>query len=354
MSQDASSHPVLWGSSPTASVPDRSPAASLSAQTRSVESHADQLLDEVFEDVEQLLEHIDPVIDRTGLSSAHDDDRQNVDAHPTLDETAVASPLGRSVSLAVSGAIAPMAVEAPDSLTTTAEVSQSPSPVPQAQRPYDRLLLGAGCLSVLATLGIWVGSRTFQRPASTQATVPPAATPSPQDAASDFADYVQRSLQRLGQSSATSGEQPPLTPVHPGTLPTVAVPGTSPSPSLQRPSSGLQRLYTPVLPPVPLPNRSATAKSPGVKSAPHGANAPGRSPSVAAVPSAPVVQGTLVGVLDLGENSAALIEIKGVTQRFRPGESINASGWILVEVSNNQAIIRRNGEVRSVFIGQTF
>lgn len=352
MSQDASSHPVLWGSSPTASAPDRSPAASLSAQTRSVESHADQLLDEVFEDVEQLLEHIDPVIDPTGLSSSQPD---NVQLDHALDEPASASSLGRSGSLTtVSGAIAPRAAEDCITSAITSETPPDPSPAAETQRPYDRLLLGAGCLSVLATLGIWLGSRALQRPPSPQANMPPAATPSPQDAASEFADYVQRSLQRLGQSSSTSGEQLPLAPVNSGTLPTVSVPTTSPSPSLQRPSSGLQRLYTPVLPPVPLPNRAATATLPGGQAGSNGAKSSGRSPSVAAVPSVPVVQGTLVGVLDLGENSAALIEIKGVTQRFRPGESINASGWTLVEVSNNQAIIRRNGEVRSVFIGQTF
>jgi hypothetical protein len=41
-------------------------------------------------------------------------------------------------------------------------------------------------------------------------------------------------------------------------------------------------------------------------------------------------------------------------QRFRIGESLGSSGWTLVEVSQNQAVIRRNGEVRSVFIGQSF
>jgi type II secretory pathway component PulC len=61
-----------------------------------------------------------------------------------------------------------------------------------------------------------------------------------------------------------------------------------------------------------------------------------------------------VGVVDLGEQSAILVEVNGVAQRFRLGESIGSSGWALVEVSKNQAIIRRNGEVRSVFIGQNF
>ena len=35
-------------------------------------------------------------------------------------------------------------------------------------------------------------------------------------------------------------------------------------------------------------------------------------------------------------------------------EAIGTSGWTLVSVNNNEAIIRRNGEVRSVYIGQKF
>jgi type II secretory pathway component PulC len=61
-----------------------------------------------------------------------------------------------------------------------------------------------------------------------------------------------------------------------------------------------------------------------------------------------------VGVLELGDRSAALIEINGVTQRYRIGESVGTSGWSLVEVSKDQAVLRRNGEVRSVFMGQNF
>ena len=70
--------------------------------------------------------------------------------------------------------------------------------------------------------------------------------------------------------------------------------------------------------------------------------------------SSPVLKKTLVGVMELGDRSAALVEIAGVVQRFRIGESISASGWTLVEISKNQAVIRRNGEVRSLFIGQAF
>lgn len=63
---------------------------------------------------------------------------------------------------------------------------------------------------------------------------------------------------------------------------------------------------------------------------------------------------TLVGILELGDRSAALFEVNGVARRVNEGESIGGSGWTLVEVANQEAVIRRNGEVRSIYVGQKF
>jgi len=70
--------------------------------------------------------------------------------------------------------------------------------------------------------------------------------------------------------------------------------------------------------------------------------------------SASTVQHTLMGVMELGDRSAALFEVNGVTKRFNVGEAIGASGWTLVSVTNSEAMIRRNGEVRSIYPGQKF
>ncbi|ALF55140.1 hypothetical protein ACX27_23660 [Nostoc piscinale CENA21] len=61
---------------------------------------------------------------------------------------------------------------------------------------------------------------------------------------------------------------------------------------------------------------------------------------------------TLEGVLELGKKSAALFQVDGVTRRINIGEIIGTSGWTLVEVNNGEAIVRRNGEVRSIYTGQ--
>ncbi|GAA6618707.1 hypothetical protein [Scytonema sp. NUACC26] len=71
-------------------------------------------------------------------------------------------------------------------------------------------------------------------------------------------------------------------------------------------------------------------------------------------PNPPVGAHTLEGLMELGKKSAALFKINGVTKRIEVGEAIGYSGWTLVEVTNGEAVIRRNGEVRSIYAGQTF
>ncbi|MEG3845474.1 hypothetical protein QT971_00300 [Microcoleus sp. herbarium19] len=76
--------------------------------------------------------------------------------------------------------------------------------------------------------------------------------------------------------------------------------------------------------------------------------------SAAAASSAPTSAHTLVGILELGDRSAALFEVDGVARRIYVGESIGASGWTLAEIKNQEAVIRKGGDVRSVFVGQKF
>jgi hypothetical protein len=180
-----------------------------------------------------------------------------------------------------------------------------------------------------------------------------------------------------------------------GSIPTVPggsaeTSGTALSPSstgspLAPPQTVLERVYIPVyqtpqgfipvVPGVPLPGPvtpgygagSATgpmAAAPAPINAPKIAVAPIETqpvtlPKVAPaapppLPAAPATIQTLVGVLDLGEQgSAALIEVNGSAQRVTVGEKIGNSGWTLVEIRGQEATVRRNGEVRTLFVGQT-
>jgi hypothetical protein len=83
-------------------------------------------------------------------------------------------------------------------------------------------------------------------------------------------------------------------------------------------------------------------------------SAPAPEQSAPAVSSAPTSAHTLVGILELGDRSAALFEVDGVARRIYVGESIGASGWTLAEIKNQEAVIRKGGDVRSVFVGQKF
>lgn len=122
-----------------------------------------------------------------------------------------------------------------------------------------------------------------------------------------------------------------------------ARPAQKPPAQVQAPSP-VARLSPPPVALAPAPAPAAPPPAP----APDAPSLPDASSQAAAV------RHTLVGLLELGDRSAALFEVSGVTQRFNVGESIGNSGWTLVSVANQEAVIRRNGEVRSVYVGQKF
>ena len=241
-----------------------------------------------------------------------------------------------------------------------------------SNRGFDKLLFGAVCASLVVTLGVWLASqgglKRFAGPASAPA---PVAQSNP-DADAQFVNYMQRSLQLLDQQAAASKQVAMAPNPQPASnLPTVSVPGNPTQKPATPPAGGtvLERVYIPVYQPpqalTPLP----TAPIPSVASVPVPARptAPARRPTapaptrsapaqpVAVAPApAPAAIHTLVGVLELGDRSAALFEINGVARRFHVGESIGTSGWTLVQIANQAAVVRRNGEVRSIYVGQKF
>lgn len=116
---------------------------------------------------------------------------------------------------------------------------------------------------------------------------------------------------------------------------------------VRQPSSPL-----PALPVVPFgaapPKLAATASTPETALVSSTASQQqGYLSTAAAIPSH-----TLEGLLELGNKSVALFQVDGVTRRIKIGEGIGSSGWTLVDVSNGEAVVRRNGEVRSIYAGQ--
>ncbi len=189
----------------------------------------------------------------------------------------------------------------------------------------DRFLMGVGIASFVLSVGLWInGAR------QPTAVVPPeTATTSAADVA--FAEYLQTSLQLLSQ-------QPTPTPtLAQETLPQTAAEGA------------VERIYVPIYQP---PSAAAVTvpQLPSVSPPPAAT-----TDTIAVAPvTPPPPQHTLVGILELGDRSVALIQTNGQTLRLNVGDTVGTDGWQLVQIQNQRAVLRRQGEVRSLTVGQSF
>ncbi len=252
--------------------------------------------------------------------------------------------------------------ELEESLESTPEAELEPdaAPVVSAKQGSSLWLLTL-CGSLLLSLGIlsffyrtqvsglWLTLLEKYRPAPTVTASSEPATADQQSEQpaenADFLNYLQRALERLSQHSEL-----PHSPA--------ASPSVSPIPSV------VERVYVPIYPTAPAQLPAATAPAPQT-TAPRSAQIPARpaSPPTASAPASSQAavpnigaetSHALIGVLELGERSAALFEVNGIPKRIEVGEQVGSSGWTLVSISNQEAIVRRNGEVRSIYVGQKF
>lgn len=300
-----------------------------------VESYADDLMDTLFENVDQLLEG-----DEAAIKSV---------LNPPPEPEPAVSP--------------PKAVEAPlvpliSTLDFPAPEPEAPEPGPQPswlQRHLTQILIGAG---VVATAGIaGLGFLYQQQNTATEVATGAPAVDAQAQADAEFLQYLQRSLEVINaQAEATAaGETPPAVDIpQVPVLPSAQIPGrpvpTSPTPG-GGPINVIERVYVPYQPIMPTAPTAANPAPEAARPSGQTGTAPANPTTTAARPAA---NHMLMGVLELGERSAALFEIDGVPQRVGLGGRIGESGWTLVSVSNEEAVIRRNGEVRSIYIGQQF
>lgn len=221
------------------------------------------------------------------------------------------------------------------------------------QFPYGILILGVAAVTCVIPLLLWLGSQ-IQRPIAVTPTPTPQVFGLEGDGASiEFAAYVQRSLDLIDKRAQA-------TQVLPTTTQQVEVAGTPTTPNAAPGPLDLvtvpERIYIPVYQPPQVRNTQAPqankqAAKPAEPKNIYKASAP-------ATPTTPVVSSTptevLVGILELGDRSAALVGSKGVTRRIRVGETLNSQGWSLAKVSGQKAVIRRKGELRSIDVGEKF
>ncbi|AHJ29127.1 hypothetical protein PN465_08645 [Nodularia spumigena CS-584] len=161
-------------------------------------------------------------------------------------------------------------------------------------------------------------------------------------------NVVERIYIPVYQAPSPMRYAPPPTPVATATQPQVATNSPTSQPeSVQTPAKPVR----PEIKPVTVQSAPITVKPPSVPVRPP--SPPTDTPQQAYLQTpATSATHTLAGLMELGDKSAALFEFEGVTRRVHMGESIGATGWTLVDVANGEAIVRRNGEVRSIFAGQ--
>ncbi|MGA9382451.1 MAG: hypothetical protein WBV73_27135 [Phormidium sp.] len=201
----------------------------------------------------------------------------------------------------------------------------------------------------------------------------PAAKPSPQAAAPSPTTSTPKASPTPKETSTAKASPTPAASPKPEAKQTSRPVGTAPT--VPKLSAALPtQTASPTAKPTTTASPTAKPTTAAAKPAASPTQAASESPRVAAVSPSPTAQPTfrnrstqataptptnqysLRGVLVLGNRSAAIFEVSGVSRRIYVGESIGSSGWTLVEINNenSEAVIRRNGEVRSIFVGQQF
>ncbi|NJL40437.1 MAG: hypothetical protein HC899_29625 [Leptolyngbyaceae cyanobacterium SM1_4_3] len=352
MSQDPSiNHPVLEASAQPDSSAWSEDIPAVESNTFSIDTYADDLMDDLFEEVDHILEK--------GVKVPSESPNPEYVSLQTLTVP----------EMGLSSVLVPhRQVEADQLEQLEADLDLLPSES-HADKRYgfgkslDQLLLISACASLVLTaiLGIMLQGRWQPAPVSQESA---AVDQLQAQADAEFLDYMERSLNVIDRKAAannpsTSAEipAPPASnssagisqPAQASAPERVFVPVYQPPQALSFP--GLGQPAQPAQPVPPAQPNQVPPIQPAVPNAP-ATSAPA---AVATAPNiAPTLNYTLVGLLELGDRSAALFEVNGTPQRIYVGEGIGSSGWTLVSVQNEEALIRRNGEVRSVYVGQRF
>lgn len=227
--------------------------------------------------------------------------------------------------------------------------------------------------------------------------------PESADNSVEFIGYMERALAQIDREQALKAQAEELTPA---VTPSVEIPPvsttptsqeqTAPSPPPEAPANqqtatapspsptnqGGQEREISSLPALPPPPPSQSSQSTPSRSSPPATPSPTNSteetpqdsetttteetpqensaanssedpPLETPAPSPPNRNQTLVGLLELGEHSAALLKVEGVTQRIMIGETVPDSNWTLAEISNNKARFKNGGQEKSMYVGES-
>lgn len=240
------------------------------------------------------------------------------------------------------------------------ELQTEPQQIPS--RLFDRLVAIAACTSVIFAASIWIfryGLADIVQPRTAE--LPPTISQPDPDTV-QFAEEVKQSFIAISKKE----KEKTLTASNPAQTPAIIngqLPGTISNPQL---ASAFQPIYVPVYqPPTPanpvglMPGpANATPSSVNLVPAPvaqvpannNSNNAPVSQAAVVA--SAPTT--TLVGILDIGDRSSAMFEMNGSVQSVLVGERVAGNGWTLSRITQQEAILKRGNETKTLYVGQKF
>jgi len=344
--------------------------ASTASLPELTESYANSLIDEVFEEVDRMLENGVAVVDGAKAEQRH------ATSPNDAGETRLIPHDHASLQPDGAAELADMESSLTDGAAASADTSQTPPPN-DSSGPVNILTSFLPILVACASLGIALSAGLVlhhqQRQLADTPAVPDETTPS---ADAEFLAYMNQALEVISQkeeaeqSGAIQRTRGQANAAESSTDPDLAAAGQDSSPDAGNPPTLVDPIPMPVyqpprsiasLPTVPIQEPLAPpAQTPPAPSAstpsdfPAAPSAPASADPAPPLNIAPASTHTLVGLLQLGDRSAAIFEFDGNAQRIAVGERIGSSGWSLVSVSNDEAIIRRNGEVRSIYIGQSF
>ncbi|MBD2103286.1 hypothetical protein [Leptolyngbya sp. FACHB-261] len=310
----------------------------LSEDQTKLESHADSLMDTLFGEVEQALDGqicLNPII-----PSQPSPGGQLALQTPNL-------PSGRLVKLNHTR---------PDTLLAQLEnldVALEPSLFRGEDRTgrglnLDALLAGAAFTSVLVSALLWFGLRA----GSPSGPGPVIATGLDPESL-QFSQYVGRTLDLLDFRQKQAKAAPQTAPV----VPPVYLPAYPPPPITAPPALASSAIVPPPVAPA-LPSAVSALASPVPVipgSGATGSIAPSSGAPSSIAPAVPAPAYSLVGVLDVGERSMAMINSNGSTKSFRVGETLSGSDWTVIAIREQEVVLRRpNQQLRSVTVGERF
>jgi hypothetical protein len=362
--------------------------------------YANHLMDEIFDEVEQVLDGSLLPPDEP-VQVAFDKPDINLDIANMLAER---YPL-LAQKLEESNAAPIPDLPGPDiALHKVDEKVVAPAPVPAGLSLFERFMIFTGCASAVAALAVWLisqglvtkGANFLSRQLATTSPVAMnAPAPNPVNPADvQFSDYVLRSLAALDRDAAANPQMVAIVPpAAPGAKPVQS--GTmlpKPSPSnlklgpnqvaTAKPGTTLPGQPVVAVAPTDLVTRSEMNQvmnrivgmlervAPGVSNRlplPAGTSAQATKTPVriaaavkpAAKPAAPQPASNepkrrVSGVVEWGDKSVVTIEYNGATNRVYLGESVGSSGWTLIKVEGTKATFRKNGEFRTLSDGEFF